>query len=80
MSEFTTQELMVKQAYSKTTEAEQLQLEKALCQDWNLREQMEDMLDTIEVLNKIPLRSPSDSSIKLIMDFNNQATLEASLN
>lgn len=69
MYEQFTQEDIIRYSYNETSLTESKAIEQALEENWELKEQYEDIQATFEVLDKVVLRSPNLSSIKIIMDY-----------
>lgn len=69
MYEQFTQEDIIRYCYNETSLTESKAIEQALEENWELKEQYEDIQATFEVLDKVVLRSPNLSSIKIIMDY-----------
>lgn len=77
MKNSVTQEDLIRYLYNETSDSEKLHIAKTLETDWDVRERYEDIKTMQNVFNRIPLRSPSKTSIKLIMDYCSQIeTLE----
>ncbi len=64
-----TQEDLIRYSYNETSLTESKAIEQALEDNWELKEQYEDIQATFDVLDKVVLRSPNSSSIKIIMDY-----------
>ena len=64
-----TQEDLIRYSYNETSLTESKAIEQALEENWELKEQYEEIQATFEVLDKVVMRSPNLSSIKIIMDY-----------
>ncbi len=69
---------LLRHIYGETSESENTFILQALDTDWNLREAYRSLLITKDIMSQVGLRSPSRTSLKVIMDYSSQAeeTLE----
>lgn len=69
---------LLRHIYGETSEAENSSILHALNTDWDLRETYRSLLITKDILSQTSLRSPSRTSLKVIMDYSSQTeeTLE----
>jgi hypothetical protein len=68
MTQTITSDDLVRYIYSETTEAENAAIAQALANNWDLRESHRSLIATKDILSQVSLRSPSRTSLKVIMD------------
>ncbi len=64
-----TQEDLIRYWYNEVSPEECKSITEALKVNWELKEQYEEIQATFDVLDKVVLRKPNLSSIKIIMDY-----------
>lgn len=69
MYEQFTQEDLIRYWYNEVTPEEHQAINQAIEENWELREQYKEIQATFDILDKVVLRAPNPSSIKIIMDY-----------
>ncbi|MFK7903916.1 MAG: hypothetical protein AB8B69_02265 [Chitinophagales bacterium] len=64
-----TQEDLIRYWYNEVSPEECKSITEALNVNWELKEQYEEIQATFDVLDKVVMRKPNLSSIKIIMDY-----------
>jgi len=64
-----TQEDLIRYWYNEASPKECKSIREALKINWELKEQYEEIQATFDILDKVVLRKPNLSSIKIIMDY-----------
>lgn len=64
-----TQEDLIRYWYNEVSPEECKSISEALKVNWELKEQYEEIQATFDILDKVVLRKPNLSSIKIIMDY-----------
>ena len=64
-----TQEDLIRYWYGEVSSEECKSITEALKVNWELKEQYEEIQATFDVLDKVVMRKPNLSSIKIIMDY-----------
>ena len=64
-----TQEDLIRYWYNEVSPQECENIAQALEEDWELKELYEEICATFDILDKVELRTPNPSSIKIIMDY-----------
>ena len=72
MQKHFTQNDLTRYFYNETTRTEANAIENTLENDWDLQEQYQAMLEPIKLLDTMPLLAPSNTSIDIIMNYNNK--------
>lgn len=72
-----TQNDIVRYLYNETNKEESKAMEQALTENWELKEACDELRQSMGILDKIKLRSPSQSSINLILNYGSKQKLEA---
>ncbi len=72
-----TQEELIRYAYGEVDDAESYCIEQQLLCDSSLKEQYEEIVATQEILDLFPVSNPSDTSVRLIMDYSGEGKGQA---
>lgn len=73
MTQTITPDDLVRYIYGETSEMENVAIIQAIANDWNLKEVHSSLVAMKDILSQTQLRSPSRTSLKVIMDYSSQA-------
>lgn len=71
-----TQKDIIRYIYKELSSSEHKQMTQALESNWELKELYNELCQSLNVLNKFKLKSPSQSSIDMILGFSRKSNLE----
>ncbi len=74
-----TQEDLVAFIYKDLDAGRSAEIKSALASNWKLKEEYNELVESLGVLNKMTLRSPHPSSIQLIMEHSRRTAAEQEL-
>ncbi len=70
MNQVITQDDLIRYAYNETSAEENILIRQAIQKDMQLQEEYHDMLIGQTMLDFLQLKSPSESSVGIILDYN----------
>ncbi len=71
-----TQNDIIRYIYDDVSSSERSQIAQAIEANWELKEIYNELCQSLNVLNKFKLKSPSQSSIDMILGFSRKSNLE----
>lgn len=76
MDKKSTPDNVLRYIYKETSFSENIALRQEISENWQLQEQYIELRNTAKTLEKLPLRSPSESSINIILGYSQHANRE----
>jgi hypothetical protein len=66
---FTLENQLIRYIYEETDNAENADIQSFLSEDWNLNETFQGFKDVYTLLNRMPSKSPSKTSVNIILEY-----------